>query len=256
MSDRIRAPSISVQARRVQSEGAIFKFTLDHRSNPNTYHQLSWPVLFKQSNTPDGQAREAEAYIRLRDLGGTYVPRYYGEVRCRDASGCTYEGIAIAFLEGQTLWKYALSKAPSPIPKEQQDIIMRTVQDFANIISRYQVIHNDISVLNVMMCSDNKIRFIDFGDWAEPVPASKWIESDVPQAQFENTNDALEMFKTELLWLTKEEFNVRHFPVLRTTTVYTEDFGLTWKTRILEFNNSNINKQSEEELPGRIVTDN
>ncbi|KAF5673556.1 kinase-like domain-containing protein [Fusarium circinatum] len=145
---------------------------------------------------------EVEAYKRLKDLQGVFVPRMYASVRLSssNASGNVSEyysvkGILLQFIPGSSL--YHLSESPSsPTQQEWTLIVQRAVQgaykiNQRDILLKYSCPRNVVVdadshqpfIIDVAQCYFKDQIFKDwehfgFGEWQEDwTPEAQWRES-------------------------------------------------------------------------------
>ncbi|KAF5532221.1 kinase-like domain-containing protein [Fusarium mexicanum] len=145
---------------------------------------------------------EVEAYKRLKELQGVFVPRMYASVRLSSSSASgdmskyfTVNGILLQFIPGCSL--YDLPESPSsPTQQEWASIVQRAVQG-AHEINQRDILHKDSCPRNVVVDADSHQPFIIdlaqcyfkdqlFKDWEhfgfgegqeDWTPEAQWCES-------------------------------------------------------------------------------
>lgn len=148
---------------------------------------------------------EIEAYKRLKDLEGVFIPRVYASVRFSPTSASTSEdiddyhsvnGILLQFIPGWSLWDLPESPSSPTSPQEWTSIVQRVVQG-AHGVNKRDIILKASCPRNVVVDADSHLPFIidlaqcyfmdqlfkdwehfGFGDGQEDwTPEAEWSES-------------------------------------------------------------------------------
>ncbi|KAG4291614.1 hypothetical protein FPRO06_13835 [Fusarium proliferatum] len=111
---------------------------------------------------------EVEAYKRLKDIQGLFIPRMYASIRCLTTSASASKNvddyysvndILLQFIPGRSLWDLPESPSSPTSQQEWASIVQRIVQG-AHEINKREVILNDSCPRNVAVDADSHQPFI------------------------------------------------------------------------------------------------